>query len=290
MYGNQFRQQATSPVMTGIPRSQGGFLEKSEEWANSCLQRTKHILPHLGRIFLCSTFIEDGFRMFHQWGEQRDYINNTWNCGWFLAVMFVLINLTVQIGASLMVIARKQVQPACYSLFCIVFLQTFAYSILWDLKFLARSLSLVGAILLLLAENQKEKGNVFHNMPMMDDPSKTTKNYMQLAGRLLLVLMFITLLKFNMNPLEIFRNLVGITLIVVIAIGFKTKLMSVVMILWLLTLNFFFNNFWKHRSTSIMYDFKKYDFFQTMTVVGGLIILIIIGPGGLSVDEKKKMY
>lgn len=90
--------------------------------------------------------------------------------------------------------------------------------------------------------------------------------------------------------MEILRNLIGCGLIVLITIGYKTRLFSVVMVLWLLILNMIYNDFWKHRSASIMYDFKKYDFFQAMTVIGGLLVLVIIGPGGLSIDERKKMY
>ena len=75
-----------------------------------------------------------------------------------------------------------------------------------------------------------------------------------------------------------------------IAIGFKTKLTSVVMVIWLMSLNLTMHNFWIHKTSSIMFDFKKYDFFQTTSVLGGLFMLIIHGPGTVSVDEFKKSH
>lgn len=287
-----YRDNSTRPTNFNMRQNSGNnaMLEKAEELANNCLQSTKHYLPHIARACLVSTFIEDGIRMLYQWGEQRDYIASTWNVGSILGTMFVLLNLVGQIGASILILARKQVDNCCYALFGIIILQTLAYSILWDLKFLARSLSLVGAVLLILAENKKDKTNVFRSVPMMNDPSSSTRNYLMLGGRVLLVLMFLSLLKFNGGAFDMIRNIVGICLIAVILVGFKTKLFSVVMVSWLMVLNAVFNDFWRHRSSSIMYDFKKYDFFQTMTVIGGLLFLLLIGPGGLSLDERKKMY
>lgn len=37
--------------------------------------------------------------MWFQWGEQRDYIDTTWGCGYALASAFVLLNLLGQLSA-----------------------------------------------------------------------------------------------------------------------------------------------------------------------------------------------
>lgn len=268
--------------------SQNQMISKAEDIADNVLRKTKNILPHLGRFCLVSTFVEDGIRMYMQWGEQRDYIANTWGCGAFLGSMFVLINMVGQIGACIGVLIRKQVPIMCGTLFFIIGLQTIAYSILWDIKFLARNLALVGAVLLLLAESKAESRSLFAGVPQLD--TNTPKSYMQLSGRVLLVLMFMTLLHFTFNPVDLIQNLVGSGLMLLVAVGYKTKLSAMVLVVWLFAMNVYQNQFWKYASTRAMHDFLKYDFFQTLSVIGGLMLVVALGPGGVSVDERKKLY
>ena len=68
--------------------------------------------------------------MWFQWSEQRDYINATWGCGWFLATMFVVTNLLGQLGGCMMDLSRKKVGIACGILFGIIALQVQTSSIL----------------------------------------------------------------------------------------------------------------------------------------------------------------
>lgn len=89
---------------------------------------------------------------------------------------------------------------------------------------------------------------------------------------------------------QILQNIVGTALIVLVAIGFKTKLAALTLVIWLFAINIYFNAFWTVPAYKPMHDFLKYDFFQTMSVIGGLLLVVALGPGGVSMDEKKKEW
>ena len=69
---------------------EGGLIAQAEDVADHVLRRSKHLMPHVARFFLVSTFIEDGVRMWYQWGEQRDYIDSSWGCGSLLGTRAII--------------------------------------------------------------------------------------------------------------------------------------------------------------------------------------------------------
>lgn len=169
---------------------------------------------------------------------------------------------------------------------------------------------MIGALCLLLAEHQNRQAKqakqktVNPGLPILDE--KKPKDALQLFGRIFLVLLFCTLMHFSkgVSPpnkdempdaidqflgfkKEIVSDAVGLMLVILVAVGLRTRLCSVILIVWLGTLNFIVNDFWSHSSTSVMYDFKRYDFFQTLTVIGGLKLLLALGPGHMALDQKK---
>lgn len=42
-----------------------------------------------------------------------------------------------------------------------------------------------------------------------------------------------------------------------------------------------------YPSNALTCSVSRYDFFQTLSIVGGLLLLVNLGPGGISMDEKK---
>lgn len=98
-------------------------LSQMDDMADKVLRNSKHYLPHIARLCLVATFLEDGLRMWFQWSEQKDYISLTWRCGDFLAHMFVLVNMVAQIAGCGLVLTRKFVPVAVGMLFSIIVLQ-----------------------------------------------------------------------------------------------------------------------------------------------------------------------
>lgn len=157
-----------------------------------------------------------------------------------------------------------------------------------EISFSFRNLSLVGALLLLIAESRVEGKSLFAGIPTLGE--NKPKNYLQLTGRILLVFMFITVLKLELSFIQVIQNIVASALMVLVTVGFKTKLSALVLVLWLTCVNFYSNAWWTLPSYKPMRDFLKYDFFQTMSVIGGLLMVVYLGPGGVSMDEHKKKW
>lgn len=122
--------------------------------------------------------------------------------------------------------------------------------------------------------------------------------------------MFGTLMHFDSSVRIIFEIICSL-LLVCVTVGFKTKPAALLLVVTLMLLNLTFNHFWTKPFHSPTYDFMKcvcgwelglcpsptnstfppnrrYDFFQTMSVVGGLLMVVALGPGGLSADAAKK--
>jgi len=94
-----------------------------------------------------------------------------------------------------------------------------------------RNLSLAGGLLLLLVESKPDAKSLFAGLPQIGD--NKPKNYMQFAGRILTIVMFFTLLRWDFTFLHIINNFLGTALILLVAVGYKTKLSASFLIFFL---------------------------------------------------------
>lgn len=129
----------------------------------------------------------------------------------------------------------------------------------------------------MLAESRGEARSLFAGVPSLGD--NKPKNFMQLAGRVLLAFMFVTLIRFELSFLQIVQDIVGSILMVMVTVGYKTKLSALILVALLSVLNIYHNAWWTIPSYKPLRDFLKYDFFQTLSVIGGLLMIVNLGPG-----------
>ena len=264
------------------------FLSTLEDTAELATKAAKPVLPHLARILLVATFLEDGIRMWTQFTEQREYIMILWGCGHLLASLFVVINLVCEISAVAMVVNRFLTNVACGMLIFIIVLQTIAFGIVFDWHFLLRNLALCGAVLLVAAEAWAEDDkSTFAGVPTVGE-DKRPKSYLQLTGRVLLAFMFLSLIRFEADATQMIYTLVTSILMGLISVGYKTKLSALALVSLLFIHNITHNCFWTINARKPLRDFLRYDFFQTLSFMGGLVMVVVIGPGEVSFDEKKK--
>ncbi|THD25801.1 Cargo transport protein erv29 [Fasciola hepatica] len=263
------------------------LLDKLEDYADWLIRKTRRYLPHFSRLCLVSTFIEDGFRLTTQWSDQVDYIKAVWHAPALLAGLFIFINIITQFAGSGLVLSRFHVNVGVFILMATVLLQTIGYHV-WTHVFLIRNLSLIGSLLLLLAEAQQEAKSILAGLPSSGD--NAPRQYLLLGGRILIILMFVTLIHLGGSVLYLLQSAAHLVLIVLVAIGYKTKLCATVLFIWLTIMNFVYNRFWSVYNDSLLWDFIKYDFFQTWSVIGGLGLVVAYGPGGVSVDDYKKKW
>jgi hypothetical protein len=90
---------------------------------------------------------------------------------------------------STLVIARKYSDYAVAGLIGVVVTQALGYGLIFDLNFFLRNLSVMGGLLMVLSDSWIRKSKAFAGLPQIEE--KDRKMYFQLAGRVLLIFLFI---------------------------------------------------------------------------------------------------
>jgi len=262
---------------------------KIEDFLDTLSDPVKPYLPAIGRFLIVVTFLEDALRIITQWSDQLLYLHDYRHIPYGLTHLFLIINVLAMCSCSTLVIARKYSDYAVAGLIGVVVTQALGYGLIFDLNFFLRNLSVIGGLFMVFSDSMVSRKAVFAGLPSLSENDR--RKYFLLAGRVLLIFLFLGfIIQGEWSFMRVFVSIVGFVACVMVAIGFKAKWSAAFLVLVLSVFNVFANNWWAVHSAHPQRDFLKYDFFQTLSIVGGLILLVNMGPGGLSVDEKKKTF
>jgi uncharacterized membrane protein YphA (DoxX/SURF4 family) len=286
-FGAPGRSEATNdPSPLDTIREQ---TSKIEDWLDTLSDPVRPYLPAIGRFLIVVTFLEDALRIITQWSEQLSYLHDYRRIPNGLTHIFLFVNVVAMSISSVLVIARKYSEYAVGGLIGVVVTQALGYGLIFDLNFFLRNLSVMGGLLMVLSDSWVRKRFAPAGLPQIDE--KDRKMYFQLAGRVLLIFLFVGFVfAGEWSFWRVLVSIIGFVACIMVVVGFKAKWSAVMLVVILSIFNLLVNNFWTLHPHHPHKDFAKYDFFQILSIVGGLLLLVNMGPGQFSVDEKKKVY
>ncbi|KAF2722662.1 SURF4-domain-containing protein [Polychaeton citri CBS 116435] len=262
---------------------------KIEDWLDTIADPVKPYLPAIGRFLIVVTFLEDALRILTQWNDQLVYLRDYRHIPTGITHIFLIANVVAMCASSFLIIVRKHSEYAVFGLIGVVITQALGYGLIFDLNFFLRNLSVMGGLLMVLSDSWVRKKFAPAGLPQIDERDR--KMYFQLAGRVLLIFLFIGFVfAGEWSFWRVLVILVGLVACVMVVVGFKAKWSAIILVVILSIFNILVNNFWTLHPHHPHKDFAKYDFFQILSIVGGLLLLVNAGPGQFSVDEKKKVY
>ncbi|KAJ9157846.1 SURF4-domain-containing protein [Pleurostoma richardsiae] len=262
---------------------------KIEDMLDTISEPIKPYLPAIGRFLIVVTFLEDALRIITQWSDQLLYLHDYRHIPSGLTHLFLIANVIAMLSCSTLVIVRKHSEYAVAGLIGVVVTQALGYGLIFDLNFFLRNLSVMGGLLMVLSDSWVRKSAAFAGLPQLEE--KDRKMYFQLAGRVLLIFLFVGFVfSGQWSPWRVVVSLVGLVACIMVVVGFKAKASATLLVVILSIFNVLVNNFWTLHEHHPHKDFAKYDFFQILSIVGGLLLLVNSGPGQFSIDEKKKVY
>ncbi|KAJ3214233.1 hypothetical protein HDU67_001940 [Dinochytrium kinnereticum] len=265
-------------------------LTKFESFLDQISQPIKPYLPAIARFLLVVTFLEDSLRISTQYGDQKYYLKKYRGFAAWGADIFLCLNVLIMTAGSILAILKRYTEYAVIGLFLVVVSQSIGYGLVFDPSFLMRTLSVCGGLLMLLADAwSSKKRTIFAGLPSINETDRST--YLQLFGRILLVFLFMSFIFAGEITLaRIVVALIAFVGCIMVVIGFKAKWSAWLLITFLSISNVVLNNWWSLHHNHPQRDFQKYDFFQNLSIMGGFLLLVNLGPGGISMDEKKKNF
>eukprot|EP00736_Rhodelphis_marinus_P008602 Rmarinus@m.2495 len=287
------------PFMAKINEKASVYTEKLED----ILSKHSDKITRMARFLLVMTFLEDALRVVFQFDVQTDILVKV-GFPEVVGQLYLLCTTLLQLSGSACVVLNKKLRMGAMFLIASILMHLFVYSLghfsgsirfppyagyyMWIIS----NLAVVGGLLMLLAQEKRDRsqeGSVFAGISMGD--TKEITRHLQLAGRVLIALIFFMMsynLRFSANYVWLKRIGLAIPPLLIL-LGFKTRYATILLAALLMVLNFTFNAFWR-IGTSSTRDIYQYYLFLNLSVMGGLFLVLMMGPGTISLDDRKKKF
>merc|ERR1711935_959350 len=232
------------------------------------------------RVFMASAFIEDGIRMIRAPSEIASVVEYNTSTPHFVSYILTLINGFLSLFGAMCLIAGAKQREGCIMLLTTLLLQFWLFDLLHDDIVLPKACSIAGSIGLCICETLQTSRQVFAGLPELTEKLNSAE-YIKLMSRIAVTLMYLS--GFSMSV----YSFATLPMILAVFIGYQTKFAAGLFIAFSMTDNIIFNAFWMHWGTYV-FEIMKFDFFQQLSSIGGVMQLLIYGGGKLSLDAKLK--
>jgi len=259
----------------------------------------KALSDNFAPLLLTLTFVEDGLRVITSWSDQMDYMRHFMHMSWWFGALCLVVSALTQLSCSAVILSGKSpslVRNACYGLLAFIVTQPVLYGQLTNTDFVCRSITLAGGLLMFLwSVNDRQQRGQYLGM-LQGGAADARADKLQLSGRMLMAILFFFQSLFsehgglhavirNPSAFAVISSLLLLGLSLLVCIGYKTVQSAAALAAVLTIWNMLMHPFWSEKGWEA--DLHRYYFFQTLSIIGGLVLLAVHGPGGLSIDSKK---
>eukprot|EP00658_Telonema_sp_P-2_P022692 TRINITY_DN19075_c0_g1_i2.p1 TRINITY_DN19075_c0_g1~~TRINITY_DN19075_c0_g1_i2.p1 ORF type:complete len:267 (+),score=50.16 TRINITY_DN19075_c0_g1_i2:233-1033(+) len=252
------------------------------------VRKLQDVISKAARVMLTATFLEDAVRIITEFNPQLKFLALSRGMPSAISYFVLFFSVLVSLGGSAAIIAQRKTSWAVGGLISVLLMQTVAYGYIFDVTFMVRNVAVAGGLLIILAHEKviELRSTPFSGAFNLGGSTKLT--YLQLVSRCFVAMLFYSLLGNHWTVLRIVGSVIVALPVMAVVLGYRARFSASILAVFLLIANFVLNGYWTLPYNHPERDFRKYYFFQTLTVTGGLLILAEMGPGGISFDERDK--
>lgn len=225
-------------------------------------------LPFTCRLLLVSTFIEDGVRILFEMRHQVDFLRHEYYIPSIIASLMLLGNIIISFIAVAFILGRKRIargqyeNQAAYALIACVVYQQILYGRhspigSGNTGFFIRNLCLSGSLLLITCQTRLAAGRSALPMGLLDGSTdqQTTVSYLQLASRIMLVLLGLEFV----STLGVVGTIFAVPVILAVLVGYQLEISGGILLILYFLHNVLNSAFWS-VSGSYVSQIMQYEY------------------------------